>query len=31
MAGLNNFRISAKEWIESTNAIELVSKAGRYY
>ena len=31
MAGLNNFRISAKEWIESTNAIGLVSKAGRYY
>lgn len=30
MAGLNNFRISAKEWIESTNAIGLVSKAGRY-
>ena len=28
MAGLNNFRISAKEWIESTNAIGLVSKAG---
>mgnify|MGYP003449941081 CR=1 FL=1 len=30
MAGLNNFRISAKEWIEATNAIGLVSKAGRY-
>ena len=27
MAGLNNFRISAKEWIESTNAIGLVSRA----
>ncbi len=27
MAGLNNFRISTKEWIESTNAIGLVSKA----
>ncbi|MCQ2189712.1 MAG: KilA-N domain-containing protein [Paludibacteraceae bacterium] len=30
MAGLNNFRISAKEWIESTNAIGLIAKAGRY-
>lgn len=30
MAGLNNFRISAKEWIKSTNAIGLIAKAGRY-
>lgn len=30
MAGLNNFRISAKEWIESTNAIGIIAKAGRY-
>lgn len=30
VAGLNNFRISAKEWISSTNAIGLISKAGRY-
>ncbi|MBQ9310443.1 MAG: KilA-N domain-containing protein [Bacteroidales bacterium] len=29
-AGLNNFRISAKEWAEKTNAIGIVSKAGRY-
>lgn len=30
VAGLNSFRLSAKEWITSTNAIGLVSKAGRY-
>lgn len=30
VAGLNSFRISAKEWIASTNAIGLISKAGRY-
>ena len=29
-AGLNNFRLSAKEWTEKTNAIGIVSKAGRY-
>ena len=29
-AGLNNFRISAKEWTEKTRAIGIVSKAGRY-
>ena len=26
-AGLNNFRLSAKEWTEKTNAIGIVSKA----
>lgn len=30
VAGLNSFRLSAKEWITSTQAIGLVSKAGRY-
>lgn len=29
-AGLNNFRLSAKEWVEKTHAIGIVSKAGRY-
>ena len=29
-AGLNSFRLSAKEWIEKTNAIGIVAKAGRY-
>ncbi|WP_302548358.1 KilA-N domain-containing protein [Barnesiella intestinihominis] len=29
-AGLNNFRLSAKEWTESTHAIGIVSKTGRY-
>lgn len=29
-AGLNSFRLSAKEWTESTNAIGIVSKTGRY-
>ena len=29
-AGLNSFRLSAKEWTEKTNAIGIVSKAGRY-
>lgn len=28
--GLNRFIMSAKKWIESTNAIGLVAKAGRY-
>ena len=30
VAGLNNFRLSAKEWMERTQAIGIVSKAGRY-
>jgi len=30
VAGLNNFRLSAKEWMERTNAIGIVSRAGRY-
>lgn len=30
VAGLNSFRLSAKEWITATNAIGLISKAGRY-
>jgi len=29
-AGLNSFTLSSKRWIESTNAIGLVSKSGRY-
>jgi hypothetical protein len=29
-AGLNNYKISAKEWVEKTNAIGLMAKAGRY-
>ena len=29
-AGLNSFRLSAKEWTESTHAIGIVSKTGRY-
>ena len=29
-AGLNNYKISVKEWTEKTNAIGIVSKAGRY-
>ncbi len=29
-AGLNRFYLSAKKWIEATNAIGLISKAGRY-
>ena len=29
-AGLNSFRLSAKEWTEKTHAIGLVSRAGRY-
>jgi hypothetical protein len=28
--GLNNYKISAKEWAKQTNAIGLVAKAGRY-
>ena len=29
-AGLNNFKISVKEFVSRTNAISLVAKAGRY-
>jgi hypothetical protein len=29
-AGLNNFNLTPRKWIESTNAIGLVSKSGRY-
>jgi len=29
-AGLNSFRLSAKEWMEKTNAIGIISRAGRY-
>lgn len=29
-AGLNNFNLTPRKWIDSTNAIGLVSKAGRY-
>ena len=29
-AGLNNYKLSVKEWVEKTNAIGLISKAGRY-
>ena len=29
-AGLNNFKLSVKEWVERTNAIGIISKAGRY-
>ena len=29
-AGLNNYKISVKEWTKKTNAIGLVAKAGRY-
>ena len=29
-AGLNNFKISVKEWVERTGAIGLSAKAGRY-
>lgn len=29
-AGLNSFILTAKQWIERTNAIGIVSKAGRY-
>jgi len=29
-AGLNSFTMSTKKWIETTNAIGLVSKSGRY-
>jgi len=29
-AGLNSFTMSPKKWINSTNAIGIISKAGRY-
>ena len=29
-AGLNSFSLTAKRWIETTNAIGLISKSGRY-
>ena len=29
-AGLNSFRLSAKDWMVKTNAIGIMSKAGRY-
>jgi hypothetical protein len=29
-AGLNNYKISVKEWVDKTNAVGLVAKAGRY-
>ena len=29
-AGLNNYKLSAKEWINKTNAIGIISKTGRY-
>lgn len=29
-AGLNSFVLTAKRWIEATNAIGVISKAGRY-
>lgn len=29
-AGLNSFTLSPKQWIETTNAIGIISKAGRY-
>ena len=30
LAGLNSYRLSAKEWMQKTNAIGIISKAGRY-
>ncbi len=29
-AGYNSFTLSPKKWIESTNAVGLISKPGRY-
>lgn len=29
-AGLNNFNLTPKKWVDTTNAIGIVSKAGRY-
>lgn len=31
MAGLNSYRLSAKEWMQKTNAIGIISKAGRLW
>ena len=28
--GLKNYRLSAKEWMDKTRAIGIISKAGRY-
>jgi KilA-N domain len=30
VAGLNSFRISAKQWVEKTNAVGIIAKTGRY-
>lgn len=30
LAGLNSFTLTPKQWIESTNAIGIISRAGRY-
>lgn len=30
LAGLNSFSLTPKQWIEKTNAIGIISKAGRY-
>ena len=29
-SGLNSYKLSVKEWVEKTNAVGIVSKAGRY-
>jgi len=29
-AGLNSFNLTPKKWVESTNAIGIISKSGRY-
>jgi len=29
-AGLNSYRLSAKEWMQKTNAVGIISKTGRY-
>ena len=29
-AGLNSFNLTPRKWIEATNAIGIISKAGRY-
>ena len=29
-SGLNNFKVSVKEWVEKTNAVGLYAKTGRY-
>ena len=29
-SGLNSYKLSVKEWVEKTNAIGIISKAGRY-